>query len=311
MANRTLFFAFFLCLNFFSYAENNPQMRTHYELTDDPIDVVIVSHPKDKKTLDYCIDGIRENCNQVRRVIVVSSIKLTDKAEWFNEDLFPFSKDDVALTIARGSKKRSVEFFRGKHRSPGWYFQQLLKFYSPFVIPDISSNALILDADTIFMNPVEFLNESHGGLFSVNHVQERGAYFQHAERLVPGYKRIYPEFYSVCHHMLFQKPILEHLFHEVEQHHKTEFWVAFCLCVDLKKNKGASEYEIYFNFALSHADQVKLRELKWTDSSDLEKREKFKRDGYHFVAFHTYLRKKEFAWEHLLPPKSELTEIYE
>jgi hypothetical protein len=72
---------------------------------------------------------------------------------------------------------------------------------------------------------------------------------------------------------------------------RTEFWVAFCSCVNLKENRGASEYEIYFNFALTHTKQVDLQELKWTNSAHLDQRDKFKKEGYHFVSFHTYLRK--------------------
>jgi len=290
MLNRILFFLLLLCLHSPAYADTSQPIKIYYDLVDDPIDVVIVTHPKDKTTLDYCIDGIRKNCHQVRRVIVVSSEKLTDEAEWFNENQFPFNKESIALAIARGNVETSEEFFHGKHRSPGWYFQQLLKLYSPFVIPDISSNVLVIDADTIFMNPVEFLNDSFGGLFCYSPEGAKPAYFKHAERLVPGYKRIYPKVYSVCHHMLFQKPILEDLFHTVEQYHGTAFWKAFCLCVDLHKNKGASEYEIYYNFALSRTNQVALRKLKWDNSSNLSQRNKFQKKGYHFVSFHTYLR---------------------
>lgn len=271
------------------------QGKIHYPLVDDLIDVVIVCHSKDKMTLGYAIDGIRENCSKIRRVIIVSAEKLTDQAEWFNENQFPFTKTEVGMTIARGSKSRAEKFFRGMHRSPGWYYQQLLKLYSPLVIPDISSNVLVLDADTIFMNPVEFLNDSSGALFCYNKSEEaKIAYFQHAERLVPGYKRVHSKIYSVCHHMLFQKPILEDLFRTVEEYHEKPFWKAFCLSVDLRKNKGASEFEIYFNFAFNHTDQVELRKLKWANSSNFRQKDEFKKKGYHFVAFHTYLRENQF-----------------
>ena len=43
------------------------------------IDVVIPAHKKDIDTLDLCIDGIRKNVKDVRRIIVVSKEKLTDK----------------------------------------------------------------------------------------------------------------------------------------------------------------------------------------------------------------------------------------
>ena len=126
----------------------------------------------------------------------------------------------------------------------------MLKLYSPFVIPNISSNILVIDADTVFMNPIEFLNEAHSGLFCIRYKNENNAYFKHAKRLLPGYERT-SRIYCFCHHMLFQKAILKDLFRTVEQYHGAPFWRAFCACVEPHKCRGASEYEIYYNFAKS------------------------------------------------------------
>lgn len=264
-----------------------------YPLTNDPIDVVIVTHPKDKETLNDCICGIRENCKEVRRVIVVSSEVLTEEAEFFCEDQFPFTIEEIAMAIVRGDKKKRVKFFYGKHRTPGWYFQQCLKLYASLVIPDISPNVLILDSDTCFMNEVKFLNESNGGLFCLSTKRPKPSYFEHARRLVPGYKRMNPQYYSVCHHMLFQRPILEDLFKAVEEHHGKPFWKAFCHCVDTKDNRGGSEFEIYYSYAHRNTDQVESRMLKWDDKSEFGKKDQLAAKGYHFCSFHTYLRNKK------------------
>lgn len=281
----------FLFLSLFVYSEEIEPTKTHYHLLDDPIDVVIVSHPKDKETLEYCIEGIRENCIDVGRIIVVSPIRLSKKCEWFDEKNFPFTINDVVLAIGREDKEKAEKYFHHHWRPPGWYFQQLLKFYAPFVIPGISSNVLVVDADTVFMNRVHFLNDENGGLFCVSHLKAKKRYLKFAERLLPDYKRIYPHVYSVCHHMLFQRAILKDLFNRVEAYHNTVFWKAFCYAVDLGKFKGASEYEVYYNFALNHTDQVAIRELKWRNSDDLDKRAEFQNENYHFVSFHDYMRK--------------------
>lgn len=292
MYKRFLLILFILCFHTLLQAEKNPPAKKNYRLLNDPIDVVIVSHPKDTETLDLCINGIRENGQNVRRVIVVSETKLTENAEWFDEAKFPFTKGDIAYVIGRGDKKKSEKFFKKSNRGAGWYLQQLLKLYSPFVIPGISSNVLVVDADTIFLNPVKFLNGSNGGLFCISYTPGKEPYFKHAERLVPDYERIYPDVYSVCHHMLFQKPILKELFKTVEKHHQCDFWVAFCSAVDTGGKKGASEYEIYYNYALRHTDQVQIRELIWANSAHLSDWPYYKRDGYHFVSFHTYMKGK-------------------
>lgn len=283
-----LLITFFMCIFLNASAQT---VKQNYPLTDEPIDVVIVTHPKDKDTLEECIEGLKKNGKNFRRFIIVSSEKLSENAEWVDEKDFPFSKEDVALKIARGSSRKAAVFFKG-HYTPGWYYQQLLKLYSVFLIPGISSNVLVVDSDTIFMNPVEFMNEQNGGLFCVGTKRVMPAYFAHAARLVPGYKRINPEVYSVCHHMLFQRPILEDLFRVVEEYHGVPFWEAFCQCVDKKKNSGASEFEIYYNFALTHTDQVAIRELKWKNSSEIGQKDQFEKNGFHYVSFHTYMRKK-------------------
>lgn len=289
MFNHFFLFLLFFFFNFFAHAQTNEVIKKHYDLKDDPIDVVIVTHPKDQLVLDKCIAGIKENCNKIRRIIVISSKKLTDQAEWFDEKNFPFSIDDVSLAIGRGSKARSQLFFSHHQRGPGWYLQQLLKLYAPFIIPGISSNVLIIDADVVFLNPVEFLNSDNGGLFAVSQIEPKQLYLEHAKLLVPGYKRIYPKVYSVCHHMLFQTPILNDLFLTIESHHHKPFWKAFCSCVHFHRNKGASEYEIYYNFALTHTDQVAIRELKWINCGCIDLQDNFKKEGYHFVAFQSYL----------------------
>ncbi len=282
------FFLICLCLNLFLYADE----KIHYALTDEPRDAIIVAHPKDKAIISYCIKGIKKYCSHVRRVIIVSTEKLSDKAEWFDEKLFPFSIKDVELAVGKGSQEKADKFFSQHNRGPGWYLQQLLKLYSAFVIPGISSNVLIVDADVVFLNPVEFQNKSLGGLFCVSQIEAKELYIKHAERLVPGYERILPQYYSVCHHMLFQKPILDDLFETVEKYHHKPFWKAFCSCVRFDRKKGASEYEIYYNFALRHTDQVGIRELKWINSGDLRLIKKFKHDGYDFAAFQSYLIEK-------------------
>jgi hypothetical protein len=289
MLYRLLFMTLLVLVNTFIYAQEN--QKFHFNLVNEPIDAVIVAHPKDKDILDYCINGIKENCRNIRRVIVVSSKQLTNQAEWFDEKDFPFSIRDIAQTIAEANGTTAQDFFNYHNRGPGWYLQQLLKLYAPFVIPGISSNVLVVDADVVFINPVEFLNELNGGLFCTSQINPKARYFEHAQRLVPGYKRVHPEVYSVCHHMLFQRPILKHLFHAVQKHHKTKFWKAFCSCVTYHRKQGASEYEIYFSYAFSHTDQVALRPLKWINAGDLNLIDRFRNEGYHFVAFHSYLKK--------------------
>lgn len=256
-----------------------PEEFQFYDFEGDPIDVVIPCAEKDSRSLDFCIAGIKANCSKIRRVIVVSSRRLTNQAEWFDEALYPFSKKAVASELVRGAQKDPSRV--------GWYYQQLLKFYAPFVIPEISTNVLVLDSDTVFLNPVEFLDVDFTGFYTAA-FEYHLPYFIHASRLLPGLGRVYQNYSGVAHHMLFQTRVLEDLFSAVESVHKVPLWQAFCRCVgaEFLSGSGASEYEIYFNFLFSRCDQAQIRHLKWKNICNLNEILSLKAEGYHYVSCH-------------------------
>jgi len=254
------------------------------------IDVVIPTCSKDLEILNLCIRGVKENCKNVRRIIVVSPEHVTNEAEWFDEKNYPFTKQEIALYLNHMNQSAADRFLRESGRV-GWYYQQLLKLYAAYVIPGIASNVLIVDSDTVFLRPVEFISPEGGGYFATGREYHQ-PYFAHAARFLPGLVRVYPDKSGVVHHMLFQRPILDELFDAVEDYHQVDLWKAFCYCVDLKHlgTSGASEYEIYFNFALSHSDEVSIRELKWKNSGYPGSINEHRREGYDYVSYHSYLR---------------------
>lgn len=265
---------------------------TFFSFSDHPIDVVIPSVEKDLVTLNLCIRGIRENGANIRRIIVVSKTQLTDEAEWFDEKNYPFSFDDITAALAKDDPDL-IDYII-ENRRTGWYYQQLLKLYAPLVIPDISPNVLILDSDTIFLNPVTFINEENGGLYNPG-VEYHPPYFHHAAHLIAGFQKLFPNYSGISHHMLFQRPVIEAIMEEVEYTHHAPFWYVFCQLVDKHQlaYSGASEYEIYFNYAFAHTDQIAIRELKWRNIQRLSDVEKLKKDGLHYVCLHDYERIKE------------------
>lgn len=255
------------------------------------IDVVILATKKDIATLNLCIAGIKENGRKIRRVIVVSDEKFTDKAEWFDEKMYPFSKFEVAYYLNGQDESSASQYMSKANSRVGWYYQQLLKLYAPFVIPGISSDVLILDSDTIFFRPVEFINKQGKALYNPGS-ENWPPYFIHANKLLPGLKKLYPEYSGISHHMLFQLPVLEDLFNQVEMLHQVDFWKAFCLCIDPQQlnDAGASEYEIYFNFVFAQSRQVSIRKLKWKNSGHLQSIPRHKKAGFDYVTYHSYMR---------------------
>lgn len=256
------------------------------------IDVVIPCHEKDARTLDLVVDGIRHNGQGVRRVIVVSAKRLTQKAEWFDEALFPFSKNAIAVAIFKGDEDQAKKYISDSRNRLGWIYQQLLKLYAPFVIPNISSNVLILDSDTIFLNKVSFIDAQGNALFNVGH-QYHKPYFEHMNLLIPGLKRVFRDYSGICHHMLFQKYILEDLFHDIEICHGKDAWEVLAETIDPKDlfHSALSEYEIYFNYVFSRTYKAKIRTLNWREFGfNHNAIAECKKHGCDYVSCHSYMR---------------------
>ena len=267
------------------------QKKTHYLFTKEPIDVVIPCCEKDLYTLDLCIKGIRQNGKNIRRIIVVSDEPFSSQAEWFDEKNFPFSKKDLAVEIFHNNKKSAEDFLASPRSRIGWIYQQFLKLYAYFVIPDISSNILILDSDTIFLNPTEFTNAIGEPYFTTD-TENVGVYFDHGKRLLPGFKRVNKSLSGIANHMLFQGCILEDLFDQIYQIHHEEPWKAICRCIDTNYvySSCLSEYEIYFNFALLRTDQAHPRTLIKANVSSLDRIENFRKEKYSYISCHEWMR---------------------
>ena len=261
-----------------------------FEFTFDPIDVVVPCHAKDMRTLPLVIEGIKNNIKNHRRIIVVSSKQLIDTAEWFDEKQYPFTKETLAYEIFK-DEKRAYDFIHHPKSRVGWIYQQLLKAYAIFVIPNISSNVLVIDADTIFLKPVGFQDPKTGaGLYNPA-PEHHQPYFDHNAKVLPGWKKIFPKYSAISHHMLFQRSVMNALYDEIESIHKKAAWKVFCEFID-KNHVLAScmciEYELYFNYVFSKTNLVKIRHLNW-DNSSWKNFNQRKNGEYDFLSCHTYM----------------------
>lgn len=285
MKKTTSLFLFFIStIPFYIAAEE-------YQFTFEPIDVVIPVHQKDTVTIDMAIEGVRKNVQNLGRIITISDKPYSSKAEWFDEKNFPFTKETIAYEIFK-DKKLAEEFMRHPNTRIGWIFQQFLKFYSSFVIPNISSNVLILDADTIFLRPISFQDpETGAGLYNPS-TEHTVAYFEHNARVLPGWKKIFPQYSGISHHMLHQKSVMTALYNDIQKAHNKEPWLVFCDAVDkseLFRSCMCIEYELYFNYIFARSNKVKIRHLKW-DNIALHRFNNLKNNGYHYLSCHHYMR---------------------
>jgi hypothetical protein len=284
------------------------------------IDVVIPAHIKDKEILDYCICGIKKNVKNLRRVIVVSKEKYSDNAEWFDEKLYPFSFAEISEIL--------------NHQNVGWNYQQLLKLYSVLVIPNISSQVLIVDADTVFYRPVEFIN--HQGLALYNMAKDKNLFsskFQistlaHIAKILPQVADKLPELFSesalansnraedftktlnflnnderviakdlesgICHHMLIQKNVIESLFSIVQNNFNHQEFYKIFL-QNRQDSFGVAEYNLYFYFLITHfPSSYAIRLLRYKNTAKFSPFFEKIRRKYHYCSYHSYMRKSFF-----------------
>lgn len=228
------------------------------------IDILIPAHPKDLDTLDLCIKYAKQNVQNLHKIYIVSKTKLTNNAEWIPESDYPFTYKDVTDMI-------------GNHWRTGWYYAGLFQTTSVIYIDYLLNNVLILDCDTFFLKPINFVNEQGMGLFNVSPSDGTPPYLEHMERLVSNLTKQH-KLSGVAHHILMNREILKSLFEIVEKKFQMPFWKAD-LHVTLSPYKSIpnegkykhkhrdgpgrfTSYELYFNYALKYfPNKCKVRPL--------------------------------------------------
>ena len=210
----------------------------------------------------------------------------------------------------------SIGDFEGCVPSPGWAYQQMLKFYGALAIASARGSGgaqdecgvggevggggcipvLLCDADVVWLKQVRFFKggedagEDKGvaagmagegkrerttgtGTFDTEATStsqsptllnvyttagcpmirsraDLARYNTFPGAMVPGLAKRRPDETAVTHHMMTDLPILRALVSEVEAHHGHPLWQVF-RDIALASKGHASEYELYFAFALT------------------------------------------------------------
>ena len=252
------------------------------------IDVVIPVCQKDLRTLDYALMVLGNMEGVSVALLLFPTSRIRTRRSGLMKGDNPFSKKDVEQKISE--LLPAGHPYDGKRN--GWVYQQLLKFYAPFIIPGIASNVLVLDADTIFLRSVSFIDQDGTALYNVG-TEYCPAYFQHAKKLINDrpITKVFREYSGICNHMLFQRPVLDDLFAEIRKNHNMEPWQALLTCInpDALAFSCMSEYEIYFNFIFSRKYNVKIRKLMYEDCGfSLNKIRQRQMDEFHYISCHAY-----------------------
>jgi GR25 family glycosyltransferase involved in LPS biosynthesis len=222
-------------------------------------DIVITFHSKDAKILPYTLKGL-ENINKGNIYLITNEDPKIENTIFIDENSFPFKKDDLIEYIGEENGHRA-----------GWYYQQLLKLYAFKIVPNLSENFLIVDSETVFLNPVNFLDGDK--LLFATGKENHTPYFDHMKCMFNGdLIKKYPEKSGIVHHMIFSKKYLQEMFNKIQEIKNEEPWRAFMKCVNRADAgvSGMSEYEIFFNYMLQYqANNAQIRELRWANIQDV------------------------------------------
>lgn len=252
----------------------------------DLFDIVVPVGPNDIEHIHLQISHCSKNILGYRRIFIITPFKelKVEGCTVIDESIYPFSMKDV-IEI----RKVHAESTHGRN---GWYIQQLLKLYAPFVIPDLMPTFLVVDSDTFFLRPTTFIVN---GKCAYNPSREYNApYFVHMAKMHPSLTRQYQQMSGISHHMIFEKEHVQGLMTLVESYHNNRpFWRLFLEFGT--EYAGASEYEMYFNYMLKyHPQKIQIRQLKWGNSRDyipmsIAEKQKIPLD---YIAWHWHLREK-------------------
>ncbi|MBI3508310.1 MAG: hypothetical protein HY069_01555 [Chlamydiia bacterium] len=258
-----------------------PLEKKRFPLTTAPLDVVLVASKKQRHLLDASIASVRRYVSHIGRIFVISSEPLTSNAEWIDETLFPFSKEAI-LDQLFGNIVDKRRYTYNPRTQLDKIHTQLLYLYAPLVLPQLSPNILLLDPNTIFVNPVEFLDAEGGALFSVKD-KFLTAHRALGVRLLPDF--FYNNHAEISHMVLMQTPILEELLQLLREKKGQEPWQLICKAIDPGKYYEScfSAFTLYGSFALGRAAEATLRPLKSATTLQICDLSKYQREGFHFV----------------------------
>jgi hypothetical protein len=234
-------------------------------MTDLNFDIVICVGPNDSCIVEQNLQFTKKNIIGYRNIYLLCAdpnINIEGTIT-IDEKIFPFSKNDL-IDIT------------GNNDRIGWYLQQLLKIYSGNTIPGILKRFLIIDCDTHFLKPTNFITEDGKHILTTGS-EYHEEYFVHMQKLHPSLKK-YHSSSGISHHCFFHNDKINELIEMVERFHSNEkpFWkISMEIVSELINVKGfaqseMSEYEIYFNFMVSnYPDEIIIRNLNWENVSSL------------------------------------------
>lgn len=336
---------------------------------DKPLCAVVLTTSKDTKVFEKSMKSALRYLLDVDKFYVVTpdlkvmstqfSHILGPRVVFVDEAIYPFRIHNVSKIMIETVRQKGVyplsgdsSFERTVWLRSGWFLQQLLKLYAGRVLG--LDDFLLLDSDLIWFRNVTFLNSTdNGGNKKYNYAssgQYNANYYSSLRKIggVDMYEWPKDDVFrsGIVHHMVIVKRVLDSLMETSEKlHGGIPMWQVMLNQSALEltcraPNAGVcgagstlSEYELYFNFALSRfRETIAFRPLLWANGplpgylfwpdwkrvpsqplhSDKHKpnwlfyknpwlMEAFERQilgdelsGYHYVGYHSYAKRRYY-----------------
>jgi len=250
-------------------------------MTDKLFDIVIPLGKKDINLIYSQIKHTKKNILNYNKIYIITSLDIQiDDCEIISENIFPFSLETIKL-------------FHGNSDRHNWYFQQLLKLYAGFIIPNIKDKYLVIDVDTFFLKPTSFI-ENNKCLYNYS-FEYTIHYFNHSKRLLENndFNRNHLNFSGICHHMIFETKFIKEIMDKIETKHNDKFYNIMLKLVNINNKdelfSGFSEYELYFNYMINnHLNEITIRHLNYKDIYSLNEQTINSILNYDYISIHTW-----------------------
>ena len=247
------------------------------------IDFVIPCHPKDFPSLELCVNSIQENITICNNIYVIS-----EEDPKFN-NVIHISEKHFQIYVTRDKiqdlwfRKNPRLAYRAK-----WIYQQLLKLLSFKVIPDLSDSYVLVDADTLFLNDINF---DPNKFYYCKAEEYHHPYLQPIKKLLSVDETI--GFSCISHHMIFNKEKLKMMIKDIESKFNSHFVDIILDIIDYNESSCFSEWDLYANYMiLNHSEVCELRQLKWDSIPFVPNKSELNtfKGEFDFVSCHAYIR---------------------
>jgi hypothetical protein len=218
--------------------------------------VISVCSKKDAEVWEICHKKILSNITAKHYVVIVPEVEV----DFFKS--ITSNPYEVISESTYSSSFNSLRAFLPKNQvhQYGWYLQQLIKLAA---IQEMSEEqiALIWDADTVPVQPLEFMNKNNQ-LIYYQGTEHHQPYFDCIKQLTGLEKIVNFSFIAQCFPIRVEW--LHRFFGELEKKHATTWNKAILSQIDFNGGNGFSEYETLGTF-ISHyyENQICYSERPW------------------------------------------------